>query len=157
METSHVKEMSKEKETRERYQKEETQSHSRPEEFYECNICFDRAIHPVLTLCGHLFCWSCLAQWLHAQSRNPTCPVCKAGCGKNKVIPIYGRGKEEVDFRTDPSIPTRPVGQRPPLSDPNQTNYFFGDISFISSYQGAFISRWVMMLLSLLVMVIVFA
>jgi hypothetical protein len=43
--------------------------------------------------------WSCLAQWLNAQSRNPTCPVCKAGCGKDKVIPIYGRGKEEKDPR----------------------------------------------------------
>ncbi|KAI8098107.1 uncharacterized protein B0P05DRAFT_582470 [Gilbertella persicaria] len=104
--------------------------------FYECNICFDTAIHPVLTLCGHLFCWSCLAQWLNAQSRNPTCPVCKAGCGKDKVIPIYGRGKEEKDPRTDPSIPTRPAGQRPPpLRDPNRpvTSFFgqpFGNNTF---------------------------
>ncbi|KAI9496283.1 hypothetical protein BDB00DRAFT_758714 [Zychaea mexicana] len=96
--------------------------------FYECNICFDTATHPVLTLCGHLFCWSCLAQWLNAQSRNPTCPVCKAGCGKDKVIPIYGRGREEKDPRNDPSIPTRPAGQRPPpLRDPNTpATSFFG-------------------------------
>ncbi|KAI8342739.1 hypothetical protein BC941DRAFT_413710 [Chlamydoabsidia padenii] len=96
--------------------------------FYECNICFDTATYPVLTLCGHLFCWSCLAQWLNAQSRNPTCPVCKAGCGKDKVIPIYGRGKEEKDPRNDPSIPTRPAGQRPaPLRDPNRPGTsFFG-------------------------------
>ncbi|KAI9268830.1 hypothetical protein BDA99DRAFT_434738 [Phascolomyces articulosus] len=96
--------------------------------FYECNICFDTATHPVLTLCGHLFCWSCLAQWLNAQSRNPTCPVCKAGCGKDKVIPVYGRGREEKDPRTNPSIPTRPAGQRPPpLRDPNQPGTsFFG-------------------------------
>ncbi|ORE12029.1 RING/U-box [Rhizopus microsporus var. microsporus] len=161
-------------------------------EFYDCNICFDTAMHPVLTLCGHLFCWSCLAQWLHAQSRNPTCPVCKAGCGKDKVIPIYGRGKEEIDFRTDPSIPTRPAGQRPPpLRDPNRpANYFFnqpfgsntfhrGGMSISAGFgiipfgvtfnipagtphaqttpQGAFISRLIMMLLSLLVIAIVFA
>ncbi|KAI8143315.1 hypothetical protein BJV82DRAFT_612309 [Fennellomyces sp. T-0311] len=96
--------------------------------FYECNICFDTATHPVLTLCGHLFCWSCLAQWLNAQSRNPTCPVCKAGCGKDKVIPVYGRGREEKDPRNDPSIPTRPAGQRPPpLRDPNTPGTsFFG-------------------------------
>ncbi|KAG0765760.1 hypothetical protein G6F57_004295 [Rhizopus arrhizus] len=161
-------------------------------EFYECNICFDTAMHPVLTLCGHLFCWSCLAQWLNAQSRNPTCPVCKAGCGKDKVIPIYGRGKEEIDFRTDPSIPTRPAGQRPPpLRDPNRpANYFFnqpfgnsafhrGGMSISAGFgmmplgvtfnipagsqhgqttpQGAFVSRLIMMLLSLLVIAIVFA
>ncbi|ORZ08442.1 hypothetical protein BCR42DRAFT_425145 [Absidia repens] len=96
--------------------------------FYECNICFDTATYPVLTLCGHLFCWSCLGQWLNAQSRNPTCPVCKAGCGKDKVIPIYGRGREEKDPRNDPSIPTRPAGQRPPpLRDPNRPGTtFFG-------------------------------
>lgn len=80
--------------------------------------------------------WSCLAQWLNAQSRNPTCPVCKAGCGKDKVIPIYGRGKEEKDPRNDPSIPTRPAGQRPPpLRDPNRpaTSFFsqpFGNNAF---------------------------
>ncbi|KAL0091427.1 hypothetical protein J3Q64DRAFT_1723595 [Phycomyces blakesleeanus] len=96
--------------------------------FYECNICFDTATYPVLTLCGHLFCWSCLGQWLNQQSRNPTCPVCKAGCDREKVIPIYGRGKEEKDPRNDPSIPTRPAGQRPPpLRDPNMPSHsFFG-------------------------------
>ncbi|EPB90518.1 hypothetical protein HMPREF1544_02577, partial [Mucor circinelloides 1006PhL] len=153
---------------------------------------FDTAIHPVLTLCGHLFCWSCLAQWLNAQSRNPTCPVCKAGCGKDKVIPIYGRGKEEKDPRNDPSIPTRPAGQRPPpIRDPNRpaTSFFgqpFGNNAFnrggmsisagfgffplgvtfniptgsnnnAQTPQGAFMSRLVMMLLSLLVIAIIFA
>ncbi|KAL9542215.1 hypothetical protein MBANPS3_008725 [Mucor bainieri] len=145
--------------------------------FYECNIC-----------------WSCLAQWLNAQSRNPTCPVCKAGCGKDKVIPIYGRGKEEKDPRNDPSIPTRPAGQRPPpIRDPNRpaTSFFgqpFGNnafnrgglsisagfgffplgVTFVSNIpngsnanaqtpQGAFMSRLVMMLLSLLVVAIIFA
>ncbi|KAI8578079.1 hypothetical protein K450DRAFT_248922 [Umbelopsis ramanniana AG] len=69
--------------------------------------------------------WSCLAQWLHQTSRNPTCPVCKAGCGKDKVVPVYGRGREQKDPREDPTIPTRPPGQRPaPLRDPNSS--FFG-------------------------------
>ncbi|KAI7900768.1 uncharacterized protein BX663DRAFT_516460 [Cokeromyces recurvatus] len=163
--------------------------------FYECNICFDTAVHPVLTVCGHLFCWSCLAQWLNAQSRNPTCPVCKAGCGKDKVIPIYGRGKEEKDPRNDPSIPTRPAGQRPPpIRDPNRpATSFFGQpftggafnrggisisagfgffplgVTFVNNNisngnsqqqqtpQGAFMSRLIMMLLSLLVIAIIFA
>ncbi|KAG0236521.1 hypothetical protein BGW41_000389 [Actinomortierella wolfii] len=78
---------------------------------YSCNICFDTAVSPVLTLCGHLFCWSCLHQWLEAQRLNPLCPVCKAGCGQDKVIPIYGRGREQVDPRT--TTPKRPAGQRP--------------------------------------------
>jgi E3 ubiquitin-protein ligase RNF5 len=45
------------------------------------------------------FSWKCLAQWLNLQSRNPTCPVCKAGSGNDKVIPVYGRGEEEADPR----------------------------------------------------------
>ncbi|KAK3816078.1 MAG: hypothetical protein J3Q66DRAFT_192168 [Benniella sp.] len=86
---------------------------------FSCNICFDTSMSPVLTLCGHLFCWSCLHQWLEAQHLNPTCPVCKAGCAQDKVIPIYGRGKEQVDPRS--TTPKRPAGQRPePLRNPNQ-------------------------------------
>ncbi|KAF9354698.1 hypothetical protein BGX34_010857 [Mortierella sp. NVP85] len=86
---------------------------------FSCNICFDTSVSPVLTLCGHLFCWSCLHQWLEAQHLNPTCPVCKAGCAQDKVIPIYGRGKEQVDPRS--TTPKRPPGQRPePLRNPNQ-------------------------------------
>ena len=29
----------------------------------------------------------------------PTCPVCKAGIGKDKVIPVYSRGQERRDPR----------------------------------------------------------
>uniref|UniRef100_A0A0A9DAP1 E3 ubiquitin-protein ligase RMA n=1 Tax=Arundo donax TaxID=35708 RepID=A0A0A9DAP1_ARUDO len=27
---------------------------------FECNVCFDMAAEPVVTKCGHLFCWECL-------------------------------------------------------------------------------------------------
>jgi len=109
---------------------------------YECNICFDTAYSPVLTLCGHLFCWPCLHQWLEAQSQNPLCPVCKAGCGQDKVIPIYGRGKEAKDPRKNSDIPNRPAGQRPqPQRDPNQPGaQFFSGSSFHSNAFGAHFS-----------------
>ncbi|KAJ2339223.1 hypothetical protein GGF43_006691, partial [Coemansia sp. RSA 2618] len=90
---------------------------------FSCNICFDTASEPVLTVCGHLFCWSCLVQWLE---RSATCPVCKAGCDKEKVIPVYGRGKEEKDPRQNPALPNRPQGRRPPPPLPRQPNQFFG-------------------------------
>ncbi|KAJ2457174.1 hypothetical protein GGF42_002834 [Coemansia sp. RSA 2424] len=89
---------------------------------FSCNICFDTATDPVLTICGHLFCWSCLVQWLE---RSATCPVCKAGCDKDKVIPVYGRGREEKDPRLNPNLPNRPAGQRPP-PPPRQHNQLFG-------------------------------
>nr|CAG8566423.1 6456_t:CDS:2 [Entrophospora candida] len=72
---------------------------------YECNICFDTAGSPVLTV------------------------FCKAGCGQDKVIPVYGRGKEAKDPRKNSDIPNRPAGQRPrPQRDPNlpSTQFFPG-------------------------------
>ncbi|KAJ1644112.1 hypothetical protein J3B02_003847 [Coemansia erecta] len=97
--------------------------HNEANDEFSCNICFDTATDPVLTICGHLFCWSCLVQWLE---RSATCPVCKAGCDKDKVIPVYGRGKEEKDPRLNTNIPNRPAGQRPPPPPPRQANQFFG-------------------------------
>ena len=72
-----------------------------PASRYECHICLDEAAEPVLTMCGHLYCWQCLYHWLHPASGAPhtTCPVCKAGVTTETVIPIYARGKERRDPR----------------------------------------------------------
>ena len=63
-------------------------------EDYSCNICFEIAGNSVVTACGHLYCWSCLYQWLASPSQAlaPMCPVCKAGCDISSLTPIYGRG-----------------------------------------------------------------
>ncbi len=89
---------------------------------FECNICLELASEPVVTLCGHLYCWPCLyrcvcggavaaarhgswqlgrvrtalhsRRWMQVQSYCRQCPVCKAGVEVDKVIPIYGRGSE---------------------------------------------------------------
>lgn len=64
---------------------------------FECNICLDTAKEAVVSMCGHLFCWPCLHQWLETRPNRQLCPVCKAAISKEKVIPLYGRGstKEE--------------------------------------------------------------
>jgi hypothetical protein len=78
---------------------------------FECNICFDAAAQPVVTPCGHLFCWPCLYRWFEVHSAQETsCPVCKSGVSKDTLVPLYGRGKEKVDPRS--TIPERPRGQR---------------------------------------------
>ncbi|KAI9113573.1 hypothetical protein K1719_015500 [Acacia pycnantha] len=101
---------------------------------FECNICFDLAQDPVITLCGHLFCWPCLYRWLHHHSHSQECPVCKALVQEEKLVPLYGRGKTQTDPRTKSypgmEIPSRPAGQRPeappaPEADPFG-NYGFG-------------------------------
>jgi E3 ubiquitin-protein ligase RNF5 len=86
---------------------------------FDCNICLELAQDPVVTLCGHLFCWPCLYRWLQMHSICQECPVCKAIVEEERVIPLYGRGKVEcvVDPRTKAvsgllSMPQRPPGQR---------------------------------------------
>ncbi|KAL6418222.1 hypothetical protein ACFW04_012260 [Cataglyphis niger] len=59
---------------------------------FECNICLDTAKDAVVSMCGHLFCWPCLHQWLETRPARQVCPVCKAAISKDKVIPLYGRG-----------------------------------------------------------------
>ncbi|KAI9524886.1 hypothetical protein NQZ68_014421 [Dissostichus eleginoides] len=79
---------------------------------FECNICLDTAKDAVISLCGHLFCWPCLHQWLETRPNRQVCPVCKAGISRDKVIPIYGQGSTG---QQDPRerIPPQPQGQRP--------------------------------------------
>lgn len=94
---------------------------------WECNICLDMASDPVVTLCGHLFCWPCIHQWM--LSRLPAsnaCPVCKSALDSDRVIPIFVRGREAKDPRKagqqsasasgsrsgESSIPGRPQPQR---------------------------------------------
>ncbi|KAE8729161.1 Nucleotide-diphospho-sugar transferases superfamily protein [Hibiscus syriacus] len=97
---------------------------------FECNICFELAQDPIVTLCGHLFCWPCLYRWLHHHSNCQECPVCKALVQEEKLVPLYGRGKNQTDLRSKSypgmEIPNRPAGQRPATAPPppRETNQF---------------------------------
>lgn len=68
---------------------------------FECNICLDLAQDPVVTFCGHLYCWPCIYKWIQLQNipsenpvqRHPQCPVCKAEVSQTTLVPLYGRGQ----------------------------------------------------------------
>ena len=83
---------------------------------FSCNICMEMANHAVVTVCGHLYCWPCLYRWLQMQRTERTCPVCKAGVDRDKVIPVYGPGgngdPRNMEGEFD-EVPPRPLGQRP--------------------------------------------
>ncbi|KAG9459821.1 hypothetical protein H6P81_004329 [Aristolochia fimbriata] len=98
--------------------------------FFDCNICFEVAIDPVLTPCGHLFCWPCIYQWLNIGGfHSRRCPICMGNVVLDNVIPIFGRGpehprpRERFPYRIM-NIPPRPsavtvpgeVERRPPRS-----------------------------------------
>ncbi|XP_057432618.1 uncharacterized protein LOC130725396 [Lotus japonicus] len=91
-------------------------------DLFKCYICFDVANDPIVTSCGHLFCWPCIYQWLNVQSNSNKCPVCKGKVNVKNVTPIYGGGNnshvsEAKD--SDPKIPARPQGRR--ANNLNQT------------------------------------
>ena len=96
------------------------------ESAFICNVCLEITNKdPVVTQCGHLYCWPCLYRWLN--TNHTTCPVCKAGVTRDNVIPLFIRGSE-VDPRSKTprggeSVPNRPTGHRPePQNFPTQSN-----------------------------------
>ena len=123
--------------------KDNIQNIEDPDGAFLCNVCLEpvKDRDPVVTQCGHLYCWPCLYRWLN--THHSTCPVCKAGVTQDNVIPIFIRGSVE-DPRiktTQESIPNRPQGHRP---DPVATacgqntssniGYNFGGISFSAGF-----------------------
>ncbi|XP_020084729.1 E3 ubiquitin-protein ligase RMA1H1-like [Ananas comosus] len=87
---------------------------------FDCNICLDFAADPVVTLCGHLYCWPCIYKWLQqvessaAAAPQPQCPVCKAGLSEETLVPLYGRGHSSKKRHQKDvlSIPSRPSVHR---------------------------------------------
>ncbi|KAI8845655.1 hypothetical protein BJ741DRAFT_557801 [Chytriomyces cf. hyalinus JEL632] len=102
---------------------------------FECNICLDMASNPVVTMCGHLFCWPCVHRWITSSNRHSNaCPVCKAGIDKDKLIPIYAKGRTQDPRNIIPEEPERPAGQR---SEPAPQPGAFNFNPFFSGLPGA--------------------
>uniref|UniRef100_A0A0A9GNK2 E3 ubiquitin-protein ligase RMA n=1 Tax=Arundo donax TaxID=35708 RepID=A0A0A9GNK2_ARUDO len=86
---------------------------------FDCNICLDFAAEPVVTLCGHLYCWPCIYEWLRpgvestasdsSSSARRQCPVCKAALSPDTLVPLYGRGGSSKKSLNGVAIPRRPM------------------------------------------------
>ncbi|KAJ9550242.1 hypothetical protein OSB04_014287 [Centaurea solstitialis] len=90
---------------------------------FDCNICLDSVQDPVVTLCGHLYCWPCIYKWIHHQNtpseetlekKTPKCPVCKTEISQKTIVPLYGRGQASVNEEKSPSLEELAIPPRPP-------------------------------------------
>ncbi|GMJ05235.1 RING membrane-anchor 1 [Hibiscus trionum] len=116
---------------------------------FDCSICFDAAKDPVVTLCGHLYCWPCIYKWLHirtpsldADPKQKNCPVCKVNISSGSLVPLYGHGassrSQSKNPNSDMAIPQRP----PPTSNFVHNQQYFphphgGYTTLASSELGA--------------------
>lgn len=82
--------------------------------FFDCNICLDIAKDPILTCCGHLFCWACFYQVPYVDSISKECPACKGEVIDSNITPIYGNGKNSqvLELESGVKIPPRPPARR---------------------------------------------
>ncbi|KAL7290060.1 hypothetical protein TKK_0015789 [Trichogramma kaykai] len=49
-----------------------------------CQLCLEK-IPNATTPCGHLFCWTCLSEWVRARNR---CPLCRESVTSSRIIPL---------------------------------------------------------------------
>lgn len=101
---------------------------------FTCNICTSPAKDPVVSFCGHLFCWPCLHRTIEnepvkstsSQSFNKSsggkalksisCPVCQKPIDAEQIVPLYGRGSDSVNDSRKTIAPPRPKGRNQPMN-----------------------------------------
>ncbi|KAL6254579.1 hypothetical protein P5V15_014631 [Pogonomyrmex californicus] len=51
---------------------------------HKCQLCLE-ATATTATLCGHLFCWNCLSEWLRVK---PQCPFCREYVPPSRIVHV---------------------------------------------------------------------
>lgn len=72
--------------------KEEGRDAREREGAFECNICLDVATDPVVTQCGHLYCWPCIYKYVRS-ARDP-----KGACGVSRFTVKTPQTKNDGGF-----------------------------------------------------------
>lgn len=48
-----------------------------------CQLCYGPRVVPTSTICGHIFCWNCIHQWLKERYE---CPICRTSTDTTRLI-----------------------------------------------------------------------
>ncbi|KAH8398850.1 hypothetical protein KR222_008927 [Zaprionus bogoriensis] len=68
-----------------RFLQRETSTKSTAADAPQCILCLEPRQHTSLTPCGHLFCWSCILDWLEERDE---CPLCRESLKKSQLVQL---------------------------------------------------------------------
>jgi len=53
----------------------------------KCTLCLEPFRDPAATSCGHVFCWTCVQDWVKEKAE---CPLCRQAVLSQKILPLRG-------------------------------------------------------------------
>jgi peroxin-10 len=51
----------------------------------KCTLCLEELKDPAATQCGHVFCWTCIGDWV---KEKPECPLCRRAAMIQHILPL---------------------------------------------------------------------
>jgi peroxin-10 len=51
----------------------------------KCTLCLEELKDPAATQCGHVFCWTCIGDWVR---EKPECPLCRRAAMAQHILPL---------------------------------------------------------------------